>query len=80
MPLDCRCCHCLFATPIDCIGTCDLSDSELYFYDFMNINFIIVSILLCVSQPVASNIVVLNIVVAILLPGGLFCTVNDWRK
>lgn len=25
-------------------------------------------------------VVVLNIIVAILLPGGLFCTVNDFRQ
>lgn len=41
------------------------------------------SMLLSVSPLVAlllDSIVVFNIVVAILLPGSLFCTVNDLRK
>lgn len=67
-----------------------LSDSEHNFSLFLSLlheyNFIIVSqasILHSVSQLVAlhiDRIVVFNIVVAILLPGGLFCTVNDFRK
>lgn len=51
----------------------------------MNSNFTTVSqasILHCVSQLAALHIdiVVFSIVVAILLHGGLFCTVNDLRK
>lgn len=47
----------------------------------MNMNFIIVSeasVLQCFSA--LDSTVVFNIVVAILLPGGLFCTVHDLRK
>lgn len=52
----------------------------------MNIDVIVVSSdsqLHSVAQLAALDIdssVVLNIFVAILLPGGLFCTVNDLRK
>lgn len=63
---------------------CCLIQSVIFHYLFHDVIIVSqASVLHSVSQLVAlhiDSIVCFNIVVAILLPGGLFCTVNDLRK
>lgn len=83
-PLNCWSCHCLLTNWSVCnrneiaIDLSDLSCHFSLFHDYQRHHSFTSAYL--VSQLIVACLIVCNLVVAILLPGGLFCTANDLRK